>query len=71
MLRQKKENPRANFINSELIKKNIRQIDIAQDLNLHKNSVNYWIHGTMTSEKITEWFRQRFGESFLKRLEIN
>ena len=71
MLKQRKENPRANFINSELIKKSIKQIDIAKDLKMHKNSVNFWIHGKLTSERITEWFRQKFGESFLKKLEIS
>lgn len=62
---------RVKIIKSELKKSKIRQIDIAKALCIHKNSVNFWIHGKLTSEKITEWFRQRFGEGFLNRLEIN
>ncbi len=60
---------RVKTIKTELKKNNIRQIDIADDLKIHKNSVNFWIHGKLTSEKITEWFRQQYGESFLTQLD--
>lgn len=61
---------RVTIIKTELKKNNIRQLDIADDLKIHKNSVNYWIYGKFTSEKISEWFRKKFGEGFIKRIEF-
>lgn len=62
---------RRNLIKSQLAKFNIRQVDVAQELGINKVSICNWIKGTFTSERINQYFGNRFGESFLKQIEIH
>ena len=62
---------RANLIKSQLALLGIKQVDVANDLDIETNSVWSWIEGKFTSERITQYFGDKFGESFLKQIEIH
>lgn len=62
---------RRNLIKSELAKNGIKQVDIARELGIDPISVCNWIRGQFTSERITRYFGNKFGDSFLKQIEIH
>ncbi|MDD3149208.1 MAG: hypothetical protein PHV68_00080 [Candidatus Gastranaerophilales bacterium] len=62
---------RIEKIKEALKKEGISQGDIARELSITSHAVWFWVHGRMSSKNITEWFRNRFGEEFLKEIELN
>jgi len=64
MLQQRK-----NLIKSELAKFGIKQVKVAEDLDIDPISVCNWIAGKFTSERINKYFGDMFGESFLNELK--
>lgn len=62
---------RVNLIKSELAKFGIKQVDIAQDLDMSVNTIWCWINGKFTSKRIAKYFGDRFGETFLEQIETH
>lgn len=62
---------RVNLIKSMIASKGIKQVDIAQELGISVNTIWCWINGKFTSKRITQYFGDKFGESFLKQIEIH
>jgi len=62
---------RKNLIKSELARLGIKQVDIAEALDIDPISVCNWIAGKFTSARINRYFGDKFGEGFLKQIEIH
>lgn len=62
---------RANLIKSQLALNGIKQVDIAEELGVDPISICSWIAGRFTSERINKYFGDKFGESFLKQIQIH
>ena len=60
---------RVNIIKSKLAANGITQMDIARELQVTQNAIQYWVKGLMTSKKIEEYFKKRFGEGFISKLK--
>lgn len=62
---------RANFIRANLMLDNTRQVDVAKALDVDANTVWSWIEGKFNSRRFTQYFGDKFGEKFLKQIEIH
>lgn len=58
-------------IKEALGKEGISQGKVAKELDITSHAIWAWVHGRMASQKITEWFGNKFGQEFLKQIEIS
>lgn len=60
---------RVSAIKRELASVGLSQGDVARELNITTHAMNFWVHEKMTSRNIREWFRNKFGDSFIEEIE--
>ena len=60
---------RKKLIKSKMAELGITQVKVAEDLGLRTNSIWIWIHKGFPSARIENYFKEKFGEGFLKQLK--